>query len=41
MDQNRNMIKSGKGRGSGHDLLGDGPMVGMHGRVLEWTRTGI
>ncbi|KAF3513352.1 hypothetical protein F2Q69_00005963 [Brassica cretica] len=32
VDQNRNMIKSGKGRGSRHDLLGVGPMVGMHGR---------
>ncbi|KAF3499010.1 hypothetical protein F2Q69_00042922 [Brassica cretica] len=35
VDQNRNMIKSGKGRGSGHDLLGDGPMVGMHEVMLR------
>ncbi|KAF3530302.1 hypothetical protein DY000_02040216 [Brassica cretica] len=38
VDQNINMIKSGKGRGSGHDLLGDGPMVGMHGLggCIDW-----
>ncbi|KAF2539256.1 hypothetical protein F2Q68_00020636 [Brassica cretica] len=28
VDQNRNKMKFGKGRGSGQDLLGDGPMVG-------------
>ncbi|KAF3554079.1 hypothetical protein F2Q69_00015395 [Brassica cretica] len=45
VDQNRNMIKSGKGRGAGHELLGVGPMVGMHVKMrrfsLVWTKIAI